>query len=115
MAMKKSSKRPTRKPVDRRARMIGAMLRKLEASPNRRYEEVLSIEEYNEAVLMMREAIAYAQGYLAALRYNGKRLRKPSRFAWCGRTYRLHYSNCGRLFIVSPGGKRVIGSGFFAI
>lgn len=115
MAMKKSNKRPTRKPVDRRARMIGVMLRKLEANPHRRYEEVLNIEEYNEAVLMIRAAVAYVQGYMVAQRYNGKRIRPPARFEWRGCRYPLQYSNIGRVFIATQSGTRVIGSGFFAI
>lgn len=115
MVMNKNRKAAKRKPLPPRVRMIDGLMRKLEANPHKRYEDVLTVREYSEAVLMMREAIAYAQGCLAALRYNGKQLRKPSRFTWCGRTYRLHYSNCGRLFIVSPGGKRVLGSGYFVI
>lgn len=113
--MKRSNQRPIRKPVDRRARMIDTMLRKLEANPHRRYEEVLSVEEYNEAVLMIRAVVAYVQGYVVAQRYNGKRIRPPTHFEWHGSKYPLQYSNLGRVFIATASGERVIGSGIFAI
>lgn len=115
MAANKSKKAAKRKPVDRHARMIGAMLRKLEANPRRRYEEVLNFEEYGEAVLMIRAAVAYVQGYMVAQRYNSKRIRPPARFEWRGNKYPLQYTNMGRVFIATPSGARVIGSGFFAI
>lgn len=113
--MKKNNKRPTRKPVNRRARMIDAMLCKLEASPCRRYEEVLTAEEYGEAVAMIRAAVACVQGCMAEQRYSGRRIRPPARFEWRGSKYPLQYTNMGRVFIATPSGARVIGSGFFAI
>lgn len=115
MAMNKNRKAAKRKPVDRHACMISAMLCKLEANPHRRYEEVLNFEEYSAAVLMIRAAVAYVQGYMAVQRYNGKRIRPPARFEWSGNKYPLQYTNMGRVFIATPSGARVIGSGFFAI
>lgn len=108
-------KQSARKPVDRRARMISAMLHKLAANPRRQYSEVLSAEEHAEALLMIRAAVAYVQACTAKQRYNGRRVRPPASFGWRGKKYPLQYSNIGRVFITTPDGVPVIGSGFFAI
>ncbi|PJB06335.1 MAG: hypothetical protein CO125_07235 [Hydrogenophilales bacterium CG_4_9_14_3_um_filter_59_35] len=119
MAMTNSRKQPARKRVDRmarmRGRMIETMLRKLEVNPHQRYEEILSVEEYNEAVLMIHAAVAYARGYIAA-QYGGyKRSRKPQSFVWCGKRYALTYSGCDRIYITTKGGVRVIAWGYDVI
>ena len=115
MAMNKSKRTAKRKPVDRYTHMIGAMLSKLEANPHRPYEAVLNAEEYNEAVLMIRAAVAHVQGYMVAQLSSGRRVRPPARFEWRDSKYPLQYSNLGRVFIATPSGTRVIGSGFFAL
>jgi hypothetical protein len=101
----KNNKRPTRKPIDRRARMIEAMLHKLEANPHRRYEDVLSAEEYGEALAMIRAAVAHVQGCMAEQRYNGRRVRPPARFEWRGNKYPLQYSNLGACSSQPPAGR----------
>ncbi|MEJ1958369.1 MAG: hypothetical protein WDM70_02020 [Nitrosomonadales bacterium] len=68
------NKRPV---INNNARLIKSAMLKLEANPYARYEEVLSVEEHHEAVLMMRAAVAYVQGHLAAQEYKGKRPRPP--------------------------------------
>lgn len=95
--------------------MIDTMMRKLEAQPNRQYSEVLNSKEHQEAVLMIRAAVAYVQAHIAEQLYYGKRVRAPARFDWYGRKYPLQYSNVGRVFITTTSGVPVIGSGFFAI
>ena len=116
MAMNKSKRKPARKPIDYRARMVGVMLRKLEANPHRRYEEFLNDEEYKEAVLMIRAAVAYVQGFMAAQRFNGKRVKPPSRFVWHGRSYPLWYGKfLGQVFIANKSGVRLIASGYDVI
>jgi hypothetical protein len=116
MAMKNKSKQPARKPIDYKARMIGTMLRKLEANPSRRYKEVLTAPEYSEAVLMIRDAVAYVQGYMAAQRRNGKRVTPPRRFRYHGQSYCLMYGVfLGQIFIANKSGRALIGSWYNAI
>jgi hypothetical protein len=96
--------------------MIAAMLRKLEANPHRRYKEVLNVEEFNEAVLMIRAAVAYVQGFTAAQRFNGKRVKPPSCFVWHGQSYPLWYGKfLGQIFIANKSGVRLIASGYDVI
>jgi len=95
--------------------LFQSALRKLEASPGARYEEVLTAEEYNEAVQMMRAAVEYVLRYVEAQRHKGKRPIPPARFQWHGFWYPLQYSNMGRVFIATQNGARVLGSGYFAI
>lgn len=111
----KSRKQTARKPVDRRARMIGTMLRKLEANPHMRYETLLDAEEYGEAVLMIRAAVVFVRGHMAAQHRTGKRARPPSSFIWHGQSYPLLFSNLGRVFIATKSGARLIGSGYDVI
>ena len=115
MAMNQRKKITSKKKPDRMAHMIGTMLRKLEANPHRRYEEVLSAAEYNEAVLMIRAAVAHVQWHMTEQRYSGRRVRPPARFEWRGSKYPLQYSNLGRVFIATPSGARVLGGGIFAV
>jgi hypothetical protein len=115
MATNGRKKITSKKKPDRMARMIGAMLRKLEVNPNMRYETVLTVEEHNEAVQMMRAAVAHVLRHVAAQHHKGKRPRPPARFQWRGFWYPLQYSNMGRVFIATKSGARVLGSGYFAI
>lgn len=116
MATRNIRMKQVRKPTDCRARMIGVMLCKLEVNPHRRYEEVLNVEEFNEAVLMIRAAVAYAQGFMAAQRRNGIRVKPPSRFVWHGRSYPLRYGEfLGQVFIANKSGVSLIGSGYDVI
>lgn len=116
MVTKKRNKPTVRKPIDGNARMIEAMLRKLETHPHKRPEDVLNIEEYNEAVQMIRAAVAYVQGFMAAQRHNGKRVRPPSRFSWRGRSYPLMYGVfLGQVFIARKSGRCLIASGYDVI
>ena len=115
MAINKNTQASRRKraPVNRRAHLIASALRKLEAVPGARYEEVLTAEEYSEAVQMMRALVSYVQGRMAAQRYKGKRPRPPSRFSWHGRSYPLRYGLfLGQVFIANKSGKCLIGSGY---
>ena len=116
MAVNRSKRKPAHKPIDYKGRVIDVMLRKLEANPCKRYEEVLNIEEYNEAVLMIRAAVTYVQGFMAAQRFNGKCVKPPSRFAWHGRSYPLWYGGfLGQVFIANKRGVRLIASGYDVI
>lgn len=115
MAGMKRSKPSGRGNQARIARMIRAMLHKLETNPRRRYEEVLTVEEYGEAVQMMRAAVAHVLRHVEAQRRKEKRLCPPARFQWRGVWYPLQYSNMGRVFIATKSGARVLGSGYFAI
>lgn len=115
MAKRKTSKQPARKPHAECARQIDAMLLKLEANPHAIYE-VLTAKEYSEAVLLMRAAVAYVQGYMAAQRCKGKRPRPPARFPWLGKSYPLRYGVfLGQVFIANKSGKCLIGSGYHVI
>ena len=116
MAMNKRKRKPAHKPIDCRGRMISVMLRKLEANPHKRYEDVLNVEEFNEAVLMIRAAVAYVQGFMATQRRNGERVKPPSRFVWHGQSYPLWYGKfLGQVFIANKSGVRLIASGYDVI
>lgn len=115
MVVRQKNKQPARRLIDYKARMISTMLQKLEANPSRRYEEVLTADEYNEAVQMIGAAVAHVQQHMAVQRSKGKREKPPSRFNWNGRSYPLWFSNLGRVFIANKNGVRLIGSGYGAI
>lgn len=116
MAITMSNKRRQSRQTDPVLRLTGAMLRKLEANPHARYEQVLTAGEYAEARLMIRAAVAFVQGRMTAQRHKGKRPRPPSRFSWRGQSYPLRYGVfMGQIFIANECGKCLIGSGYDAI
>lgn len=98
-----------RRSWDPLSRLADGILRKLEVNRCVRYETVLTAEEYNEAVLMIRAAVAFARSRLSAKRM------PPRTFPWRGRNYALRYSNTGRVFIATKSGITLIGSDYFVI
>lgn len=96
--------------------LIESVLCKMESNPHTLYEDVLTAEEYREALQLMRAAVAHVQETMARQRYAGKRPRAPSRFRWCGKSYPLRYGLfLGQIFICNRSGKPLIGSGYHVI
>lgn len=121
MAIKKSKKRPTRKPVDRRARMVPEILRKLESTPgimsgSVHPSQVLNSDEFSESVLMMRAAVKFIKDHIETRARAGiKSFRLPKSFVWRNSRLDLYTSNLGRVFIATRSGARVLSSGHFEI
>lgn len=121
---KKHSARKTAKAArveTRRARMVPAILRKLEANAGIssgciHASQVLNSDELCEALLMIRAAAQFLNDYIAEkIRAGETDFLLPSRFKWRTTWLELMTSNLDRVFIVSKSGAPVIASGIGAI
>lgn len=121
MAMSASSKQPARKQIDRRARMVPEILRKLEdnlgiASGRIHPSQVLNHEELEESKLMLRAAVKFMNDYIAKRTSAGRKsFRLPKSFVWRNSRLDLYTSNLGRVFIATKSGARVLSSGYGVI
>lgn len=121
MAMSASSKQPARKQIDRKARMVSEILRKLESTPgimsgSVHPSQVLNSDELSESVLMMRAAVKFIKDHIETrVRAGKKSFKLPKYFVWRNSRLDLYTSNLGRVFIATKSGTRVLGGGYFEI
>jgi hypothetical protein len=73
------AKKQTCRNQDPLALLANGILRKLEKNPHARYEAVLTVDELNEAVLMIRAAVSHVHANLELKRI------PPRTFPWRGR------------------------------
>lgn len=116
MSINVSSKQPARKQIDRRARMVPEILRKLESTPgiisgSVHPSQILNSDEFSESVLMMRAAVKFIKDHIEIQAGAGRRsFRLPKSFVWRNIRLDLYTSNLGRVFIATKSGARVLGT-----